>query len=230
MRFGGSGDDLPDFLKHILGHIEPSEDINPELPITMYPDAVDIPLFSRVTLTPDARKVFSVPKEPDYGVLVYKSSMVMLFPNENNPAHSPEYWDCVIAVTPDASEPQRVVLYPFHSSQLRIPKDDNVDVNEFLDNYRLPLGRQFMVGDEITINPNTPDSAHIRFPQYPCKAIVTDVFAGVSFMGKNISSSLRQVDLTLRCVVNNDGLCRTFYGFSGNFMLYSEAEAANSNN
>lgn len=229
MQFGDSGDEIPEFLRHIFNHMQHGrsiENINPDIPITLYPEPIDIPLYSRVTLTPAARKRFKLPKEPNYGILVYKMRNALLFPQSNDPTSSPEYWDCVVAVAPN-DDPNNISLFAFHSTQLRIPKNDNLDELGELDTYRLPIGRQFMIGDEVCINPDSPDFDRFRYAKYPCKAIITDVYPGVSFMSKNISTALEPIDLTFRCVVDNDGECRTFYGFSGNFVLLNEAASSN---
>jgi hypothetical protein len=223
--------DMPEFLRHLLSHAggmgRVDEDIDPTLPIIPRPDRVDHPINSRVTLTPESKKRYKFPKEPNYGKLVYKAPGNLLFPRDNDPNTCPDYWDCVVAVAPNDNEPTDIKLFAFHSSQLRIPVDANLDINEAIDKYALIDGRQFMIGDEICVNPECPEFDGFRAAKYPCKAVVEDIFAGSSFMGKNVSTALEQVDLVFRCVVNNDGDCRTFYGFSGNFILYSEAVSRN---
>ena len=133
----------------------------------------------------------------------------------------------MVAIAPNDSEPSSISLFAFHTSQLRIPVDANLDINPAIDNYQLPLGRQFMIGDEICVDPNYEQFDVFRAAKYPCKAIVEDIFAGTSFMGKNASSALEQVDIVFRCVINNNGECRSFYGFSGNFIAFTEAESRN---
>lgn len=221
--------DMPEFLRHLLSHGDSNliEPIDPKLPITQPAARIDHPLNSRVTLSPEYRKRFKFPKEPNYGKLVYKSPINLLFSRQNDPDMCPDEWDCIVALANNDNDPSDISLFAFHTSQLRIPKDDNIDINTYVDNYTLRNGKQFMIGDEICIDADTPKFDRIRLAKYPCKAIVSDIFAGTSYMGTSASHPLSQVDIVFRCVVNNNGDCRTFYGFSGDYILFSEAKSRN---
>lgn len=214
-------DDMPDFLRHIIGHAAKHQNddaIDPTLEVIPKATGVDHPIGSRVTLTPEFKGRYKFPKEPDYGVMLYKYNRDQMSTPKHSITSSIDFWDCIVAIRTGGE----ISLYAFHTSQLRIPKPDNIDIDIELDNYKLPLGRQFIPGDKICRDPENPQNENKRFADYPRYAIVDDVFPGITYMGESAASEMRPIDMCYRCVVNSSGTCASFYGFSGQFKLYSE--------
>lgn len=190
-------EDMPPFLREMLMRkmMERLQGMKGPIEgeVSPLPDVEVHPLLSRVTLTPEARKKQKTICEPSYGVIVYNAPTRQWVVNGGDPCHALEPWDCIVAVR----HGERIKLFLYEGKDLRAPKEENLDLDEVLDSYRLPERSMYLCGDVVCLDPDK-DSGY-AFPNYPAQGVVVDVLPETVFYAENTNTVCTLADCIIRC-------------------------------
>ena len=191
------------------------EPINTDAPITSLPATKSFGLYSRVTLDPKAKgsKNSSVLREPDYGIIIHLTHSPQWITENGNPLLPVSSFDTIVATKLD----DKLTLFPYHSSQLREANIDDIDIDEELDNYRIKEAKSFIVGDEVVA-----DSDSIKYPIFPNRGVVVDIFPETIYVASNINHHIEAVDCVIRCIVSGSQ-CENYFMYSGTLISYADA-------
>lgn len=186
--------EIPEFLRDMLLRKMMQSKMSPiEGEVSPLPAVVTHPLFSRVTLTPEARKKQKTICEPAYGVVVYNAPTRQWCPNGGDPSRALDTWDCVVALR----RGDEIKLFLYEGHDLRVPKEDNLDVDVALDSYRLPDRTMFLCGDVVCLDPN--QESGYAFPRYPAQGVVVDTLPETQFYSENTNTVCTIADCVIRC-------------------------------
>lgn len=187
-------DGLPPFLREMLMRKLMGPPQGPiEGEVSPLPDTMKHPLYSRVSLTPEARKEQKFPCEPAYGVVAFVSPTRQWVMRGGDPTCALEPWDHIVAVR----RGEEIKLFMYMGHDLRAPKEDNIDKDADLDGYRLPERNVFLCGDVVCLDPHKETG--YAFPKYPAQGVVVDVLPETQFFSESTSRGCTPADCMIRC-------------------------------